>query len=91
MRPLSPLRYQSEGVIREGEADQLVAAFREALDAGHHTNQSITYNYRPPFEVDWSPYRNVPWTQETKTGTPCVRSTSSIVMRNTVPGRWSCH
>ncbi len=90
-RKLYADRLQSEGVIREGEADQLVAAFREALDAGHHTNKSITYNYRPPFEVDWSPYRNVPWTQETKTGMPIDELRHLAERLTAVPSHFKLH
>jgi 2-oxoglutarate dehydrogenase E1 component len=90
-RKLYADRLQSEGVIREGEAEQLVAAFREALDAGHHTNKSITYNYRPPFEVDWSPYRNVPWTQETKTGMPIDELRHLAERLTAVPSHFKLH
>ena len=90
-RKLYADRLQSEGVIRDGEADQLVAAFREALDAGHHTNKSITYNYRPPFEVDWSPYRNVPWTQETKTGMPIDELRHLAERLTAVPSHFKLH
>jgi hypothetical protein len=32
------------------------------MDKGFHTNKTILSNYKPPFIVDWSRYKNRHWT-----------------------------
>ncbi|MBM3359177.1 MAG: 2-oxoglutarate dehydrogenase E1 component [Betaproteobacteria bacterium] len=63
-------RLEKEGVIKEGEAQEMVETLRAALDKGHHTNKTIMSNYRPPFEIDWSKYRGVKWNEHDDTRLP---------------------
>ena len=35
----------------------MIATYRAAMDKGMHTNKTILSNYKPPFTVDWSPYK----------------------------------
>ncbi len=35
----------------------MIATYRDAMDKGLHTNTTILSNYKPPFSVDWSPYK----------------------------------
>ncbi len=90
-RKLYADKLQAEGIIREGEADQLVAAFRTALDAGHHTNKSIIYNYRPPFQVDWAPYTGAAWNDDVKTGLPMTELRQLAERLTTVPAHFKLH
>ena len=39
------------------EPEAMVATYRNALDKGHHTNKTMLSNYKPPFTVDWSPFK----------------------------------
>jgi 2-oxoglutarate dehydrogenase E1 component len=90
-RKLYADKLQAEGVIRDGEADQLVATFRTALDAGHHTNKSIIYNYRPPFQVDWAPYTGAAWNDEVNTGLPMAELRQLAERLTTVPAHFKLH
>jgi len=63
-------RLEREGVIQAGEADAMVKTYREALDRGYHTNQTVLSNFRPPFETDWSPYKGAKWNQNDDTRLP---------------------
>jgi 2-oxoglutarate dehydrogenase E1 component len=63
-------RLAREGVIGDDEAEQMVATYREALDNGYHTNETILSNFRPPFEVDWTPYRGTKWNEQDDTRLP---------------------
>ncbi len=60
----------AQGVIDPEDADIMVASYRQALDGGHHTNQTILSNYKPPFAVDWSPYKNTSWNENDDTKIP---------------------
>jgi 2-oxoglutarate dehydrogenase E1 component len=90
-RKLYADRLHSEGVIREGEADDMVKAYRNALDAGQHTNKSIIYNYRPPFQVDWSPYKGVHWRHAVETGLPMSELQSLATRVTTIPADFKLH
>jgi 2-oxoglutarate dehydrogenase E1 component len=63
-------RLTKEGVIGAADADASVAACREALDRGYHTNQTILSNYHPPFETDWKPYVGAKWNEKDDTRLP---------------------
>ena len=60
----------AEGVIPADGGDAMVQNFRTALDGGHHTNQTILSNYKPPFEVDWKPYLGTKWNENDDTRLP---------------------
>ena len=60
-------RLLAEGSVDNGQAEQMINSFREALDGGHHTNKTILANFKPPYTVDWSEYQNIPWTYGAKT------------------------
>ncbi|HLX81458.1 MAG TPA: 2-oxoglutarate dehydrogenase E1 component [Burkholderiales bacterium] len=63
-------RLAAQGVIAAEEADRLVAAFRQAMDGGTHTNATILSNFKPPFAVDWSKYKNTKWNENDDTMLP---------------------
>jgi len=60
----------SQKVISNADADQMVSDFRAALDGGFHTNKTILSNFKPPYTIDWSPFKNIPWNFKADTGVP---------------------
>jgi 2-oxoglutarate dehydrogenase E1 component len=63
-------RLEQEGVIKAGDADAMIAAYRAAMDKGHHTNSTILSNYKRPYAVDWTRYRGKHWTEPCDTRVP---------------------
>ncbi|MDP2241725.1 MAG: 2-oxoglutarate dehydrogenase E1 component [Burkholderiales bacterium] len=63
-------RLIAERVISADESDQMVSTFRDALDHGYHTNQTILSNYRPPFETNWKPFKGTKWNENDDTRLP---------------------
>ena len=59
-----------EGVIKADEAEGLVSTSRDALDRGYHTNQTILSNFKPPFEIDWAPFKGAKWNENDDTRLP---------------------
>jgi 2-oxoglutarate dehydrogenase E1 component len=57
----------ADGVIGAGDADAMVATYRAAMDRGLHTNTTILSNYKPPYTVDWTKYKNRHWTASADT------------------------
>ncbi len=61
---------EQDGVIKPGEADQMVATYRAAMDKGLHTNTTILSNYKAPYTIDWTPYKGRQWTEACDTRVP---------------------
>ncbi|MCD6027557.1 MAG: 2-oxoglutarate dehydrogenase component [Solimicrobium sp.] len=60
----------AQGVILATEADDMVAAFRAAMDAGKHTVDPVITNFKNKFAVDWIPFLNRKWTDAADTVVP---------------------
>jgi len=80
-----------EGVLATEEAEEMVAAFRNALDGGHHTNKTILSNYKPPFEVDWTRYKGRKWNEEDDTRLPLATLKMLGERITTVPENFKLH
>ncbi len=53
---------RAKACITAEDADAMIATYRAAMDKGYHTNTTVLSNYKPPFIVDWSPYKGRHWT-----------------------------
>jgi 2-oxoglutarate dehydrogenase E1 component len=80
-----------EGVIKDGDAEELIATFRKALDAGYHTNKTILQNYKPPFEIDWSRYGGGNWNDHDDTRLPLEKLKALAEKITTVPDNFKLH
>lgn len=69
-RKLYADKLEAQGAIEPGDADAMIRVYREALDAGYHTNKTILSNFKPPYTVNWAPFLNIPWTYKAPTGIP---------------------
>ncbi|GAB4089872.1 2-oxoglutarate dehydrogenase family protein [Hydrogenophaga soli] len=54
----------------EGLGDELVKAYRAAMDAGRHTVDPVLSNFKSKYAVDWSPFLGKKWTDGGDTGVP---------------------
>ncbi|MFN8991426.1 MAG: 2-oxoglutarate dehydrogenase E1 component [Betaproteobacteria bacterium] len=90
-RKLYADRLVREGVLREAEAQAMVKAYRDALDAGQHTNKSIIYDFKPPFQVDWEPYQAVQWRHAVDTGMPMAELRALAERVTAIPGHFKLH
>ncbi len=50
--------------------DEMVKAYRAAMDAGRHTVDPVLTNYKSQYAVDWSAFLNRRWTDHADTGVP---------------------
>jgi 2-oxoglutarate dehydrogenase E1 component len=90
-RKLYADRLTAEGVITAEDAEQMIATYRAAMDKGYHTNTTVLANYKPPFIVDWSPYKNRRWTDPADTSVPIARLTELGIKATTVPSNFKLH
>jgi len=69
----------------------MVSAYRAAMDRGQNTNKTVIANYKPPFTIDWSPYKNRHWTDPAATAVP-VRQLQALAQKvTTVPAGFKLH
>jgi 2-oxoglutarate dehydrogenase E1 component len=84
-------RLVAAGAISAEDADAMIATYRAAMDKGYHTNTTVLSNYKPPFIVDWSPYKDRHWTDPADTGVPMPRLTELGIKATTVPADFKLH
>src|SRR3954471_24265379 len=90
-RKLYAEKLAAQGVIKPSDADDLIKTYRDALDAGYHTNKTILSNYKPPFQVNWAPFKNIPWTYKAATGLPMDTLKQLATKLTTVPQHFKLH
>jgi 2-oxoglutarate dehydrogenase E1 component len=84
-------RLLAAGVVAEGDADAMIATYREAMDKGLHTNTTILSNYKHPYQIDWSIYKGHHWTVAGDTRVP-MRTLKSLAKKVTeVPEGFKLH
>lgn len=60
----------AQGVLKEGEGDQLVKDYRQYMEDGKRTIEPVLTNYKSKFAIDWSPFLEAKWTDQADTGVP---------------------
>ena len=90
-RKLYADKLAAQGVIGADDADQMMGSYRQALEAGYHTNKTILSNYKPPFAVNWSPYRNTKWNENDDTTLPVADLQMLAEKLTTIPANFKLH
>ena len=66
-RKLYAEKLLAQGVIGEGDADQMIKDYRAALDEGRHLIDPVISDYHSKFSIDWTPFVDVPYTEKCDT------------------------
>jgi 2-oxoglutarate dehydrogenase E1 component len=90
-RKLYADKLAAQGVIGADDADQMMMSYRQALEAGYHTNKTILSNYKPPFAVNWSPYKNTKWNENDDTTLPLADLQVLAEKLTTIPPNFKLH
>ncbi len=69
-RALYARRLVEEGVLTAGEPDEMVTAYRRAMDEGRNPVQPVLTGFKLEYAVNWSMYHNVSWKKPVETGLP---------------------
>lgn len=69
-RKLYAEKLAAQGTVAPDTGDQLVAAYRAAMDAGKHTVDPVLTNFKGKYAVDWAPFLNKKWTDAADTAVP---------------------
>jgi 2-oxoglutarate dehydrogenase E1 component len=70
VRAMYAERLVAEGVLKADEPENMIRAYRDALDKGEHVEQTVLTNYRREYAVDWTPYLGTHWAHPVDTSLP---------------------
>jgi 2-oxoglutarate dehydrogenase E1 component len=90
-RKLYADRLIAEGAISADDAEAMVTTYRAAMDKGYHTNTTVLSNYKPPFIIDWSPYKGRQWTEKVDTAVPMPKLKALGMKATDVPANFKLH
>ena len=90
-RKLYADKLEAEGVIKAGEGDAYVTAFRDAMDKGTHTNKTILSHYVAPYQQDWAKFVDRTWTDHADTTVPLKTVKELAKKLTTMPPGFAVH
>jgi len=91
-RKLYAEKLEKEGVIGAGQAEQLVKAYRDDMDAGRNPNKTVLYDYKSPHAMDWTPFlKGGKWNMETVTGLPMAELKKLGDRLTDIPAKFKLH
>ncbi|QPC30145.1 2-oxoglutarate dehydrogenase E1 component [Caldimonas thermodepolymerans] len=81
----------AQGVIEAQEPDEMVKAYRAAMDAGRHTVDPVLTNYKSKYAVDWAPFLGKKWTDSADTALPLAEIKRLAERITTIPSNFKLH
>jgi 2-oxoglutarate dehydrogenase E1 component len=90
-RKLYADRLEAQGVIAAEAGDEMVKAYRAAMDAGKQTLDPVLSNFKGKFAVDWSPFLNKKWTDHADTAIPLSEWKRLADKLSTLPDDFKAH
>ncbi|MDP2759671.1 MAG: 2-oxoglutarate dehydrogenase E1 component [Sideroxyarcus sp.] len=91
-RALYAQRLVEQGVLTAEEAEAKVAAYREAMDAGHNPVQQVLTGFKQEYAVSWSKFiGDIPWTTSADTRLPLARLQQLAERLTTLPETFQLH
>ncbi|MEY4284051.1 MAG: hypothetical protein RL111_726 [Pseudomonadota bacterium] len=77
--------------LGESLGDDMVKAYRAAMDAGKHTSDPVITNFKSKYAVDWSPFLGKKWTDASDTAIPLSEWKRLAEKITTVPANVTPH
>jgi 2-oxoglutarate dehydrogenase E1 component len=90
-RKLYADRLAAQNTIAADAGDKMVAAYREAMDAGKHTVDPVISNFKNKYAVDWLPFLNRKWTDAADTAVPMTELKRVAARITTLPENFKAH
>ncbi|MEG2156141.1 MAG: 2-oxoglutarate dehydrogenase E1 component, partial [Burkholderiaceae bacterium] len=81
----------TQGTVAADYPDELVKAYRQAMDEGRHTVDPVLTNYKSKYAVDWTPFLNRKWTDHADTGVPMTELKRLGTAITTIPATLKVH
>ena len=77
--------------LGESLGDDMVKAYRAAMDAGKHTVDPVLTNFKSKYAVDWSPFLGKKWTDHADTAIPLAEWKRLAEKITTIPASVTPH
>lgn len=81
----------TQGVLSEDGPEEMVKAYRAAMDAGKHTVDPVLTNFKSKYAVDWTPFLGKKWTDAADTALPLAEIKRLAERITTIPGNFKLH
>jgi 2-oxoglutarate dehydrogenase E1 component len=81
----------AQGVLGPDGPDEMVKAFRAAMDEGRHTSDPVLTNFKSKYAVDWAPFLGRKWTDAADTALPLAEVRRLCERLTTIPGNFKLH
>jgi 2-oxoglutarate dehydrogenase E1 component len=81
----------AQGVLDENGPDEMVKAFRAAMDEGRHTADPVLTNFKSKYAVDWAPFLGKKWTDAADTALPLAEIKRLAERITTIPDNFKLH
>ena len=81
----------AQGVLPESGPDDMVKAFRAAMDEGRHTADPVLTNFKSKYAVDWAPFLGKKWTDAADTALPLAEIKRLSERLTTIPANFKVH
>jgi 2-oxoglutarate dehydrogenase E1 component len=81
----------AQNVLPADGPDDMVKAFRAAMDAGKHTIDPVLTNFKSKHAVDWQPFLNRKWTDAADTALPLAEVKRLAERITTIPKEFKAH
>jgi 2-oxoglutarate dehydrogenase E1 component len=90
-RKLYADRLETIGIIRIGEGDEMVKAFRADMEQGTNQSSPVISNFKSKFAVDWAPFLGKKWTDDADTSVPATEIKRLSERLTTIPEGFKVH
>ena len=91
-RALYAQRLAEQGVIQAGEADMMIATYREAMDEGRNSIQPVLEKHDSKLVADWKSFQHdIAWNIPVDTAVPLQRLQQLAVPLTTAPKNFALH
>ncbi|HWK71351.1 2-oxoglutarate dehydrogenase E1 component [Pollutimonas sp. M17] len=81
----------AQGILAEGEPDQLVKDYRQLMEDGQRTIEPVLTDYKNKYSTDWSAFLGAKWTDQADTGVPLAELTRIGEKLTTIPEGFTVH
>src|SRR6476661_2189661 len=90
-RKLYADKLATQHTISPETGDDMVKAYRDAMDAGRHTVDPVISNFKSKYAVDWMPFLNRKWTDAADTAGPLAERKRLATRITSVPENFKPH
>lgn len=81
----------AQNALAADEPDNMVKAYRAAMDEGRHTVDPVLTSFKSKYATDWSPYLGKKWTDSCDTAVPLAEWKRLAERVTTLPANFTAH